>query len=102
MIAQNIASLAQGNKAFSVRGRARARNASDIFAAAFVATGTQTQTTRKCTRGNAGLCLCKTGCFALKRSLGERYAAQFMLARVLELATRYGVSQSVAHSTGCV
>jgi hypothetical protein len=60
------------------------------------------QTTRKCTWRGDRTRLSKTGRFALKQSLGERYATYFGLAWFLDFATRCGVESWVAPSTDCV
>lgn len=49
----------------------RRRQGCDISAIAFVTQKARMHTTRKRIRRNAGQCLSKTGCFALKQSLGE-------------------------------
>jgi hypothetical protein len=102
MIEGNITRLATPDKTFSPAWDAPIANACDICVGEFVAVRTRTHATRKSNRRDAEMRFSKTGCFALKQRLGERHVTHFMLARVLDFATRYGVSRSVAHSTGCV
>jgi hypothetical protein len=86
-IEENIAALAENDKVFSPSGEGFTRRACDIFAQAFVTEKARTCATRKHPPCNAAKALSKTGCFALKQSLGERHVSLIMLARFLDFAT---------------